>query len=239
MATPLYRQIAAEMKEEISRGTWKQDEAVPTEAALASHYDVSRVTVRKALKTLVQEQLLYKIQGSGTYVKANRVEHDIVSLQGFTEEMQALNVPFSNQILSFEKIIPETTVQHILNLSPDEKVFFVKRLRIMKGKPLVVEHTYLPSSLFPDIDRKVMSGSKYDYIEKELGFTIKKSEQEIVPLLPASDIQHLLEIGPGSPVLHLKLFSMLQDDTVFEYTELFFTGEAYKFTITASRKHRG
>ncbi|CAM3977761.1 UTRA domain-containing protein [Alkalicoccus chagannorensis] len=237
-AAPRYRQIAAEMKEEINKGIWKEGEAVPTEAQLSKRFGASRVTIRQAIKLLVQEELLYKIQGSGTYVKENKFEHDIFALQGFTEEMEALNKETTNKVLDFQLLVPDERIRQILGLEEHSRAFFIRRQRLVDKQPLVVEETYLPLDLFPELTYDIMEGSKYAYIEQVRRMKIKESFQEVIPILPEPEMQELLGMKEQKPILTVHLFSRLHDDTVFEYTEAYFKSEEYKFTILAGRHQR-
>ncbi|QKS73328.1 GntR family transcriptional regulator [Paenalkalicoccus suaedae] len=223
------------MKQEIIQGNWKEGMSIPTEASLCETFNASRVTVRQAIKTLVDENLLYKVQGSGTYVSERMVSHDIYRLKGFTEEMGELSKKTKSKIITFSMQEPPDFIQHILNLSEDEHVFFIRRLRLVDDIPLVVEDTYLPVSLFPDLSYEIMLGSKYDYIEKKKGFKISSSHQQVLPIMPSESIRELLRLEEGLPILKVELSSMFTDETVFEYTELYFKSDEYKFTITATR----
>ncbi|MBM7097354.1 MULTISPECIES: GntR family transcriptional regulator [Alteribacter] len=234
-SSPLYRNIASQMKEEIHKKAWKQGEAIPTEAKLSESFNASRVTVRQAIQLLVQEGLLYKIQGSGTYVKEAKIEHNIYSLRSFTEEMEAYGKTISNHVVDFQLLEPEESIRQILNLSDGEKTFYVRRQRMVDNIPFVLEDTYLPVRLFPDLSYEIMSGSKYDYIENKKKLKIKDSFQEVIPLLPEEKIQKLLHLSEAIPILKVQLFSNLTDDQVFEYSELYFKSDEYKFTIVANR----
>ncbi|ELY6156474.1 GntR family transcriptional regulator, partial [Cronobacter sakazakii] len=86
-AKPKYRQIADTLREQISAGMLKPGDALPTESALQAQFGVSRVTVRQALKQLISEQIVESVQGSGTYVKEERVRYDIYQLTGFQEKL--------------------------------------------------------------------------------------------------------------------------------------------------------
>lgn len=87
---PLYRQIADRIREQIARGELKPGDALPTESALQTKFGVSRVTVRQALRQLVEQQILESIQGSGTYVKEERVNYDIFQLTSFDENCRTV-----------------------------------------------------------------------------------------------------------------------------------------------------
>ncbi|PRO67134.1 GntR family transcriptional regulator [Alkalicoccus urumqiensis] len=233
---PRYQQIAREMKQRIEDGSWPEGTAVPTEAKLSEQYGASRVTVRQAVKLLVEEGLLRRVQGSGTYVQESKYEHNIYELVGFTEEMQKRNKTTSNKVLRFEVVEPDPFVAQRLGLDEGEKVYAILRQRSADDVPLIVEETYLPLRLFPDLTYQVAEDSKYAYIEGKLSLAIKESFQEVIPILPPEEIRELLGLEDAAqPILKVELSSKLADDTVFEYTNLYFKSDEYKFTITATR----
>ncbi|ADC50611.1 GntR family transcriptional regulator [Alkalihalophilus pseudofirmus OF4] len=234
-SSPLYRQIAKQMKEKIHKKAWLEGETIPTEAKLVEMFQASRVTIRQAINLLVNEGLLYKIQGSGTYVKENKIEHNIYSLKSFTEEMNALEKQAANKILTFQLIDPPDEIRSRLGIQEGEQVVYVRRLRMIEDKPLVIEDTYMPIKLFPDLSLEVMQGSKYHYIEQTKQFKIKESFQEVLPYMPPDEIRELLHLDCNIPIIKVQLSSTLKDDTVFEYSELYFKSDEYKFTIVATR----
>ncbi|WP_173918452.1 GntR family transcriptional regulator [Halobacillus sp. Marseille-Q1614] len=235
MAAPLYRRIAQKIKEDITNGIWKEGEAIPTELHLAEQYEASRVTVRQAIKLLVEEGLLEKVQGSGTYVKEQKIEHNIFELISFTEEMRKLNKEPVNRVLDFQLIDPDDHIRRMLQLSEGKKVFYVRRQRLVDDIPYVVEDTYLPVDMFPNLSYGIMTGSKYDYIEKEVGKKIKESFQEVIPVLPSAEIAAALTVDESTPILKMQSYSIFVDGTVFEYSENHFKSDEYKFTLRAAR----
>ncbi|KXZ39274.1 GntR family transcriptional regulator, mannosyl-D-glycerate transport/metabolism system repressor [Alkalithermobacter thermoalcaliphilus JW-YL-7 = DSM 7308] len=234
-SSPLYKQIANKIKQEIIKENLSSGEAIPSEIKLSQMYNVSRVTIRQAIDTLVSEGLLYKIQGSGTYVKESKIEHNIYNLQGFTEEMRKFNKTPVNKILEFKMIKPDENIRKILKLKENEKTFFVSRLRFIDNVPVVLENTYLPVNIFSDLSYEVMLSSKYEYVEKEKKLKIKESFQEIIPITCNDKLKELFNLKEYIPILKVKLFSTLEDNTIFEYTELYFKSDEYKFTLIAKR----
>ena len=109
---PLYRQIADRIREQIARGELKPGDALPTESALQTEFGVSRVTVRQALRQLVEQQILESIQGSGTYVKEERVNYDIFQLTSFDEKLSDRHVDTHSEVLIFEVISSATATNH-------------------------------------------------------------------------------------------------------------------------------
>ncbi|NQD67315.1 GntR family transcriptional regulator [Bacillus haikouensis] len=231
--TPLYKQVANQIKKQIQSDNLDKDDAIPSEQKLSESFNVSRVTIRQAIKLLVDEGILYKVRGSGTYVKQPKIEHDIYRLQGFTEEMESLNHVPSNQVLEFSMQLPAEPIKEKLNLKDNEKVFFIRRLRSGDGEPMILEETYMPVTLFPDLSVEVMTRSKYEYVEKK-GYKIKERQGEILPHIPSKELREILQMKDSS-CLAMNLCAYLEDGTLFEYTKLYFRSEKYTFKFTSRR----
>ncbi|GGF20083.1 mannosyl-D-glycerate transport/metabolism system repressor MngR [Halobacillus andaensis] len=232
--SPLYKQVAEQIKKDIIKAKLNKDEAIPSENKLVTKYQVSRVTIRQAIQLLVQEDILYKVRGSGTYVKNVKIEHDIYRLQSFTEEMTHLNQTPTNQILDFNMQNPSETIKETLQLKDGEKVFFIRRLRCVDDEPMILEETYMPVSLFPDLSVEVMTKSKYDYVEKK-GYVIKERQGEILPLSPNEELKKTLQLENDSSILSMNLWAYFEDDTIFEFTKLYYRSEKYTFKFTSKR----
>jgi GntR family mannosyl-D-glycerate transport/metabolism transcriptional repressor len=163
---PMYRQIADVLREKIASGELKPGDALPTESSLQQTFDVSRVTVRQALKLLTEEHIIESIQGSGSYVKEERVNYDIYQLTGFYEKLADRNIATHSDVKIFEVIKADAWLAQKLDLMPEEKVWHVKRVRFIKHKPVNLEETWMPLALFADLTWEVMENSKYHYIEQ-------------------------------------------------------------------------
>ncbi|EGU31067.1 DNA-binding transcriptional repressor MngR [Vibrio ichthyoenteri ATCC 700023] len=234
---PMYRQIADAIRAKISSGDYKVGEALPTEAQLREEFSVSRVTVRQAIKLLVENGELESKQGSGTYVTESKVNYDIYQQSSFAEKWSHLDSVTRSDVLAFEIQSASLTMAEHLDITEGDRVFYVKRVRYVDDNPITVEETWLPTEMFPDLTYQVMQGSKYDFIEKHKGLIIDRSEQEIIPVLPPADIAELLAIDPTLPIIEKRTRSHLIDDTIFEYSRNYFKSSDYKFTLIAKR-HR-
>ncbi|WP_100010238.1 GntR family transcriptional regulator [Lentibacillus sediminis] len=231
---PLYKQIANNIKEDIADAKLTSGDAIPSETNLAKTYGVSRVTIREAIKQLVEEDILYRVQGSGTYISHEKIEHNILKLQGFTEEMSELDNNPSNEILEFQLMPADQEVRDHLKIGEGEKVYYVKRLRLADYEPLIVEESYLPVDLFPDLSIEVMKHSKYDYISGK-GYKIDRRFGELIPKMPSAEMIQHLQITESDPLLYMQAFSTFKDGTVFEYSKIYFHPHKYSFKVVSSR----
>nr|WP_206513174.1 GntR family transcriptional regulator [Vibrio alfacsensis] len=232
---PMYRQIADAIREKISDGEYKVGTALPTEAQLREEFFCSRVTVRQALKLLIENGELESVQGSGTYVRENKVNYDIYQQTSFAEKWAHLNAVTHSDVVAFEITKASLTIADTLNINENDKVFYVKRVRYLDENPITVEETWMPTDMFPDLTYQVMQGSKYHFIEKDKGMVIDRSEQEIIPVLPPQDIAELLDIDAAQPIIEKRTRGFLQGDVVFEYSRNYFKPTEYKFTLIAKR----
>ncbi|MBM7036936.1 GntR family transcriptional regulator [Vibrio ulleungensis] len=233
---PMYRKIADAIRAKISNGIYKVGEALPTEAQLRAEFSVSRVTVRQAIKLLTENEELESIQGSGTYVKESKINYNIYQQSSFAEKWAHLEGVTHSDVLTFKIQSASLTMAEQLDIKEGEQVFYVKRVRFLDDIAIVVEETWMPAKLFPDLSYQVMQGSKYTYIEQQKGLLIDRSEQEIVPVLAAEDVAALLGIDAEMPVIEKRTRGYLHDDTVFEYSRNFFTTNNYRFTLTSKRQ---
>ena len=233
---PMYRQIADALREKISAGELKPGDALPTESSLQEAFNVSRVTVRQALKLLTEEHIVESIQGSGTYVKEERVNYDIYQLTGFYEKLADRNVDTHSEVSIFEVLKADAKLAEKLNLSHDDKVWHVKRVRFIKQKPVNLEETWMPLAMFPDLTWEVMENSKYHYVEQIKKLVIDRSEQELVPIMPSEEAIAALSLDPAKPILEKVSRGFLKDGRVFEYSRNVFNTDDYKFTLVARRR---
>ncbi|WP_323703808.1 GntR family transcriptional regulator [Mammaliicoccus sp. Dog046] len=231
---PLYQEIMKNIQDFIKNEGLEHGDVIPTEMILAEKYNVSRVTIRKAISKLIEKDILYSIKGSGTYVAFPKFEHNLFKLQGFTEEMQPFHNSIKNEVTEFSLISPDEQLQEILNISEDKKVYNIKRVRKLYDEALIIENAYIPFELFPDLSIEAMTKSKYGYL-KEKGYSIKKRVEEFIPKLPNKETIDTFNIEPNTPLLELKAYSILNNDEIFEYSEVLYHPKKYKFKLELSR----
>src|SRR3954453_12915216 len=156
---PLYLQLQRVLRSAIERQVLSPDEALPPERDLAEAYNVSRVTVRKALDGLVQARLLTRRQGAGTFVAA-RVEKNFATISSFSEDMLSRGRQPHSEWLSRSEgtVMPEEALA--LGLSPGSPVYRLSRIRYADGVSMALEHATVPASSLPSAE--AVTDSLYD-----------------------------------------------------------------------------
>ncbi len=230
-----YIKIAQSIYQEFIQNKLKPGDVLPTEHFLIEYYKVSRTTLRNSIQQLIKENIVYSIQGSGTFVKAQRKDFKITQLDNFFEYAQQVGGIPTTKVSIFEIIPAPLEVAQLLHIEEKIPVYHTKRLRLLDEEPIVFEIGYMPVYLFPDLSFEVMSKSKYDYIEKQKQMIIKNSHIHFSPIILDEEIADLLNTVPNMPAVCIKTQSFLNDGTLFEYTEAIRNPQKYDIMIETYR----
>ncbi len=223
--TPLYRQLQQQMSEAISQGKLSDDDAIPPERNIAAHLSISRVTVRKAIQSLVKQGLLVQHQGVGTFVKA-RVEHSMTKLTGFTEEMAKRGMTPAVKWLDRSVGIANPEEAMALNISPDTEVSRLARIRYAGETPVAVEYTTVPRVFLPSPN--VVTLSLYDVLTRS-NHRPYRALQRLRAKLFSDEVGALLNLPPHSVTLYVERRSFLLNGKAVEFTRSYYHGDRYDF----------
>ncbi|AEX24975.1 GntR family transcriptional regulator [Vibrio sp. EJY3] len=232
---PKYIEIAEYLEQQIKEGVLEPKSMLPKESVLQEQFSVSRVTIRKSLKILVDNGLISRSRGSGTYINDPKAQHDALHLLGFIEEVSRQGKSPSSQVVKFELKKPSPRIAEKLGVDLRDDTYEIHRLRCINDEPEIYEITHMPADLFPDLSVAIMSGSKYEYIEKEKGLTITKSRQSVKPYILDETLAKQLNEKAESAILQVESTGYLSCGRPFEYTVNFFRLHQYSFDFTSTR----
>jgi GntR family transcriptional regulator len=229
---PKYTHIIQYFVDRINSGELKDSDKLPTEDVLCSYFNVSRITVRKALNELLYEGYIIKKHGKGSYVNTGIAQMQLNSLQGFTEEMRSRGMEASSKLLGVTLLNADNIVAGRLQVEEGSKVYCIERLRMANGEPMSIEKVYIPYYLCSDIEKYDLSGSLYDILEKHYNLAPKKAEQCIEATTGTKREQEILNIKLRAPVLKIERTTYLPSNTPLEYVTSIYRGDKYKFYVT-------
>lgn len=232
---PMYVQIEEQLKRRIDEGEFAIGAAIPSERELTDQFGVSRMTVRQSITNLVNEGLLYREKGRGTFVAVPKVEQPLNGMTSFTEDMQARGLVPSNKLLSFETMMPDQNIAKELQLDRQEKVYLVERIRYADEKPMAIERTYLPVKLFPKLSRESLKGSLYSLIEQEQKLSISHASQRMEAALAKKEDAELLQINVPAAILIIERTSYLSNGQPFEVVRSIYRADRYTFITEIQR----
>lgn len=216
-----YILISNDIRNKILDGVYQANEQIPFEKDMCVEYNVSKMTVKKALDILVAEGLVIKRRGSGTFVKdLSNEEMERVAFANQLRGTTALNPDkeVKSKILEFSVIDANDLVKNKLNIKEDSFVYDIYRARYIDGKPTVMEKMYMPIDLVPGLRKINIENSIYEYIEGDLGIKIQSSHRKI-SVRKATEIEEkYLELQPGDPVAVAEQIAYFDNGTAFEYS---------------------
>ena len=225
---PLYLQLQRVLRSAIESHVLSPDEALPPERDLAEAYNVSRVTVRKALDGLVHARLLTRRQGAGTFVAA-RVEKNFATISSFSEDMLSRGrQPHSEWIGRSEgTVMPEEALA--LGLSPGTPVYRLSRIRYADGQSMALEHATVPKETLESLE--AVGESLYDALGPARPVRVL---QRLRAVLFTPDQAELLGIESGSAGLEIERRGFAADGRTVEFTKSYYRGDAYDFVAELS-----
>lgn len=223
-----YKVIEQDLRESIMIGHYKTGDMIPTEAELMASYGVSRVTVRKALDTLVAQDMLQRVAGAGTFVKNTIVKEKVPILRGFTDEITEMGMAPKSKVITFEVVKVPDSLYRTLGIDKEEMVYHIQRIRYADDVPFVLETTHMSVRLYPDMSLKILNGSKYHYVEDTLGLKIKYSQHTVTPTLPSRDVMELFGLSAQQPIIKAANTTYLENGQVLDYTELTYNSPKYQ-----------
>ena len=220
-----HERCAEALRSIIRSGRAKPGDALPSERDLAQALGWSRVTVRKALASLIAEGLISKRHGAGTFVAA-RIEKSIAALSSFSEDMTLRALKPGTRLISSEigRVTPQEAVT--FHLPMDATVIRMERTRLADEQPLAFERVIVPTFTVPDPAN--IGPSLYEAMG-EANFRPVRAVQRIRAVNLSQAIARALEVQPGAAALLIERSGILADGRVVEFTRSYYRGDAYDF----------
>lgn len=227
---PLYKQLKQGLisfiKDQLQPG-----EVMPTESEIEEMFQVSRITVRKAIESLEADGIVAKQQGRGTFVKSKEIIQKVGQITSWTEEMRLKGKKTETHETEIREMAPSRKLAHDLTLKKGETVICMKRIRYVDGEPLAIMINYLRSSLIPNfLEHGLQHESLYQDLAERYGLNIERAT-EWVRAREVTDLEAAtLHIAPYAPVLQLRRLSFV-NEVPFEIVEMVVRADRYQYTI--------
>ncbi|HOZ58190.1 MAG TPA: GntR family transcriptional regulator [Nakamurella multipartita] len=225
-STPLYIQLANVLREKIERGEWKPDQKIPSENELNRMYGISRMTARQVLAQLVNEELLFRVQGKGTFVAHRKIGTRSPAYMGIREQLERMGYETTTKVLSSEVIPADVRVAEHLRISPGSLVYRLSRVRLVEDEPISLHTSFVPKALAQDLDADDLVNRQLCVVlENEHGLRMSRVNESLESTLPSADEAKLLRIRRTTPLLLLR--QEISDPTgqEFEYSRILFRGD--------------
>ncbi len=226
----LQYQLRGKLLEKIENRYWLPGTQISSERELCDEYGVSRMTVREAIKELVQQGYLVRKQGKGTFVSLPKFEHELSSHYSLSQEIERSGLDSDFRMLAFKKSKATSFLKQTLGLSESEDcVYEINRLRYIGDEPFAWENAFVPCSLLEGADEaQLEQDGLYPTIFRCSGLAAEEAEVEAEAVNCPAEISQLLQLKKNSAVLHLTRLTTAQNRYI-EYCESYIRSEKYKY----------
>lgn len=241
---PLYLQLASYLRIQIQNGVLQPGDLMIAENSICEILNVSRVTVRKSMDKLVEEGLLVRYRGKGTFIANSKIKRNMNHLYNFTEDMKSIDAKPSSKVIKAEVLsaCPDG-IAEILNLpSAQTPVFYLERLRLANQEPILWERTYIPYHLCNKIEMfDFGKDSLYNILNETYHLEMYHAKETLDAIILSKNEAALLECSPKSAGYKITRTSCLDSGFIFEYTTSVTRADkcTYQFDLyknTASKK---
>lgn len=217
-----YEEIVDDISTKIASKVYKANSKIPPVSDLCRIYDVSKITVNKALDELVRIGLITRKRGSGTFVKGSHLVPSAgwkhaTTIDGTVATYSKQGKTVTSEVHAFSVVVPTDDVKRALGID-EGFVYYICRTRLLDGVPASIEYTYMPVSMFPDLTVHVVENSIYKYIEDECDLVISSAHSSISPVNPNDQECAWLDIPPSEPLLEIAQIAFLNDGRPFEFS---------------------
>jgi GntR family transcriptional regulator len=235
--TPLYYQLNQILHRQIESGALSPGDAIPTEKELMERYGISRATVRQAVLQLVNDGYLRREKSKGTFVTTPPNKFRFMEdLRGFTMSLTKRGIPTYSKVLEKRVEPASRKVAERLALEVGEPVFFLKRVRNVNDRPILIDYHYVPYRLCPGIEQKIADNvSLYGLLQKDYGVDLHHGWREFEPVTPSSQEEiELLEIYATTSILYVESVIYSRQGVPMNYFENKIHGKFTVDTVSAA-----
>jgi GntR family transcriptional regulator len=236
---PRYYQLREIIRERIVSGDWAPGSLIPSEREMCERYGISRMTARQSITDLVNEGLLYREQGKGTYVGRPKIAQQLLRLTGFTEDMKVREQRPGAKVLTAEMWPADQETAERLRIRVGQPVYHLRRLRLADSEPLALESSCI-SFIGCErlLDNDLERNSLYHLLESVYDVPPLEAEQELEADVARDEESLLLKIAAGSPVLRTRRVTTTRRNQPIEYATSVYRGDKYRFHTRMVRDHR-
>jgi GntR family transcriptional regulator len=234
--TTVHAQIEDWLAGEIAVGALVPGDRLPTEHDLAAWFGVSRMTLRHALAELTRRGLVTRAVGrhGGTFVAAPKLEQDLTTLAGFSEQLRRHGMVAGARVLTATQRAAGPAAAAALRLAEDDPVYEVRRIRLADGRPMVLERSLFPAARFPGMLDCRLDGSLYELLEVKYGLRPHRARESLEPVTAGVREAEALEIAEGAPLMLVVRTAYARSGEPLEYARDLFRGDRTRVVVWTS-----
>lgn len=226
---PVYFQLKNIISKMIADGKYAEGSVIPSERELGEILGISRMTVRQALNNLVNEGILYREKGRGTFVAKTKIEQK--NIMSFSEIVARKGMTPSTKVLYFQKEEATGEIPEMLELKDNRFVYNVKRLRLANDIPVGIEQAFIPEIHCPGLEKFDLTQSLYRLIREQYRHSISYVDNVIEASKTNKEEKELLGITYNVPVLRVTGVNYTESGLKLFYERSAYRSDEYKYNV--------
>ena len=227
---PLYSQLIGIIKRAITSGEASVGSLLPSEAELCGAFGISRNTVRQAIGALEEDGFVVRKRGKGTFVADPAMRRKHVEYSFTTEISQQGKTP-SSTMVDFCVVPAEPRIRQIMGLSPDERVYRFTRVRNVDGRPLIVETSYYPEVIYPNLTEEMVQTHSFYSLLYHVGVVPVSAQDSYEAVTLNEQEAVLLDCPVGAPAFFHQRRTTGENGRVYEYTMSHMRADRMKLSV--------
>ena len=231
---PLYAQLEEILRENIANDVWSENDLIPSENELSQQYGLSRMTVRSVIVRLVQEGLLYRVQGKGTFVSTKKIISQPLSRMGIRDQLDKMGYKNITKLIHKKEIPANRSVAKKLQIPINAPVYEIKRTRSVEGVPFSIHTSYMPKNICLGLihaNHDFETNQLCDILKDEYKIVLDKMV-ETVEIVQSSKVEAgILGLSQNYPLIHLENTIYNEFGQAIEYSSVLFRGDKIKIEI--------
>ena len=234
--TTVHAQIERWLADAIAAGRVAPGDRLHTEHNLAAWFGVSRMTLRHALGELAQRGLVIRAVGrnGGTFVAEPKVEQDLTTLAGFSEQLRRHGMVAGARVLAAAQVAATPAAAAALRVADGDPLYEVRRIRLADGRPMVLEHSLFPAALFPGLLDCRLDGSLYELLEVRYGQQPHRAKESLEPVTASVREAEALEVDEGAPLMLVERTAYSRGGLPLEFARDLFRGDRTRVIVWTS-----
>ena len=227
---PLYAQLTGIIKNTITSGTLRVGDLLPSEAELCDKFEISRNTVRQAIGSLEEAGFVVRKRGKGTFVADPATNRRGVRYS-FTTEVSSMGKEPSSTLVDFQITTPSAIICDKMELREGTPVYCFTRVRNVDGEPLILETSYYPQYIYPNLTRDMLQTHSFYSLLYHVGIVPFAADESYEAVILEDSCAALLGVPSGSCAFFHQRLTRTEDGRIYEYTRSYIRGDRVRLDV--------
>lgn len=237
LRSPRYIQAYSTLRDWIYQGVYAPGAKLPPEGELCDTFGVSRITIRKAIDMLVDDRLVIRQQGLGTFVLKDLADAPVTGdMQQLLRKVQRLDKNTQIVDIQLEEIVADAATAKDLGLAPGSPVQRARHLRLLDGQPIGYVEAFVPSDLGLSFSATELREHPLLILLERKGIAISAADQLIGAALADTRMAKMLGTTVGAPLVKIQLIVFDDEQRPVERMLAWYRADHYQHHVYLTRK---